>query len=139
MTITRRFQFCAGHRVYQHESKCNNLHGHNYVLYVTVTASELDSLGRIIDFSVLKKELGDWIDNNWDHKFILSKDDKEGIEAVKKINGDENIFIMHSNPTAENMARHLFDVFISILYTKHSIKLVRITLHETENCYAEAH
>ena len=71
ITCTRRFQFCAGHRVHRHESKCRNLHGHNYVLFVTVTAPELDSLGRVIDFSIIKGLVGDWIDSKWDHGFIL--------------------------------------------------------------------
>ena len=50
-TITRRLEFDAGHRVYQHESKCNHVHGHRYVVEVEATGT-LDGLGRIIDFSV---------------------------------------------------------------------------------------
>ena len=50
----RKIHFSAGHRVYGHESKCSNLHGHNYVLWVHAGAKELDELGRVIDFSVLK-------------------------------------------------------------------------------------
>ena len=53
ITCTRRIQFCAGHRVMGHEGKCRNLHGHNYVVFVTAQADELDSVGRVIDFSVL--------------------------------------------------------------------------------------
>jgi hypothetical protein len=54
----RRIPFAAGHRVFQHESKCRNLHGHNYVAVLHARADAgLDALGRVIDFSVLK--LGD--------------------------------------------------------------------------------
>jgi 6-pyruvoyl tetrahydropterin synthase/QueD family protein len=77
-TATRRFQFCAGHRVHQHESKCRNLHGHNYVVLITARGinSELDALGRVVDFSVLK-QMSFWCEEHWDHGFILKENDVE--------------------------------------------------------------
>jgi len=74
-TCTRRIQFCAGHRVAGHENKCNNLHGHNYVAFITAQAHNLDNLGRVVDFSVLKDIIGGWIDDNWDHGLILWRED----------------------------------------------------------------
>ena len=69
-TATRRLQFCAGHRVHDHESECRNLHGHNYVVFLTAASTSddpLDKLGRVIDFGVLKEKFGAWIDEWWDH------------------------------------------------------------------------
>ena len=79
-SIQRRFQFCAGHRIPRHESKCRNLHGHNYVLWLEVSAPELDALGRVIDFGVIKELIGSWIETHWDHGFILCLNDDEAID-----------------------------------------------------------
>lgn len=137
-TCTRRFQFCAGHRVHMHESKCRNLHGHNYVAHVTVAkgaeGSELDDLGRVVDFSALKEIIGAWIDAHWDHKFVLYANDTEARAAVALT--ATPIYVMQSNPTAENMARELFDVADRLLVPK-GIYPVRVVLEETENCRAE--
>ena len=84
ITAVRRLQFCAGHRVHLHESKCNNPHGHNYVIYLHAVAddNQLDSLGRVIDFGVLKQKIGSWIDEFWDHGFIYFIDDKEMVDLL---------------------------------------------------------
>ena len=55
--ITRRLEFDAGHRVLGHEGKCKNLHGHRYSAEITVTAPDLDGLGRVIDFGVIKEKV----------------------------------------------------------------------------------
>jgi len=133
-TCTRKLWFCAGHRLVGHESKCKNIHGHNYTVFITVVADEsLDKLGRVVDFSVIKKVVGDWIDENWDHGFIAYKDD-EIIKAIKY--DDSKLFILDKNPTAENMAEYLFNKSNELL-KKYNIKVVNIKLYETENCYAE--
>jgi len=133
--IKRRIPFCAGHRVYLHESKCNNLHGHNYVaIFEVAPRDELDSLGRVIDFSVIKDELKVWIDENWDHKFILNEIDP-AFTALEKINGKENIYLLKENPTAEVMAKHLFNVGTELL-EPYKVKVVSVYLEETENCSA---
>ena len=71
ITIMRQVKFCAGHRLLNHEGKCANLHGHNYLVEFHVTGNEVDSLGRVVDFSVLNKLFKGWIDENWDHGFVL--------------------------------------------------------------------
>lgn len=73
--ITRRFEFDAAHRVLNHESKCAHLHGHRYVAEVTVASDVLDNVSRVIDFSQVKKLVGEWIDFYWDHNIILHPDD----------------------------------------------------------------
>ena len=132
---TRRIQFCAGHRVHRHESKCRNLHGHNYVAYFTACAPELDRLGRVIDFGVLKEKLGGWIEKHWDHGFILWNEDTEAIGRVAGMK-DQKIYLLSANPTAENMAKHLLEVGDELL-AETGVCLSHVTLWETENCYAE--
>ena len=79
----RRFTFCAGHRLVGHEGKCQNLHGHNYVLEVYVTGRQQDEIGRILDFKLLKLQVNQWIDENWDHTFILWTMDENGLAAIR--------------------------------------------------------
>lgn len=138
---TRRLQFCAGHRVHLHESKCRNMHGHNYVLHFSARAkkpeeAELDSLGRVIDFSVMKQLLGDWIDENWDHGFIHYVEDSEVRYALARI-PTQKVYALPANPTAENMAAYLLHRVCPKLFKDTNIEIIKIVLHETENCSVE--
>ena len=140
VSITRRFQFCAGHRVYKHESKCAHPHGHNYVLLATfepILGQGLDELGRVIDFSVVKDVLGKWIDENWDHGFIYFEKDYELSEMFSEYHRFKN-YVMTENPTAENMALHLLHKVCPKIFLGSGVKAVKIELWETENCYATA-
>ena len=136
-TIVRRLQFCAGHRLFNHEGKCAGIHGHNYVVQVHAAADELDELGRIIDFGALKERLGGWIDEHWDHAFICYRKDQDAIEALRAIQG-QRLFVMDVNPTAENLARYLLDVVGPQQLEGTGVRLIRVVLWETENCRAGA-
>lgn len=136
ITAVRRIQFCAGHRVWKHEHRCAHLHGHNYVAFFHATADQLDDLGRVIDFGVLKERLGGWIDQHWDHGFICHKDDVEVLKAMSAVPG-QKVFALDDNPTAENMARFLLHVVGPRQLAGTAVRLVRVVLWETENCYAE--
>jgi 6-pyruvoyltetrahydropterin/6-carboxytetrahydropterin synthase len=136
-TCTRRIQFCAGHRVKGHENKCRNLHGHNYVVFFEAQTDRLDELGRVIDFSVLKERLGGWIDMKWDHGFILGKEDHRARAVIGGMAGQKE-YIMPTNPTAENMAEYLLNVIGPEQLGGTGVRLLRVTLWETENCYAVA-
>lgn len=146
LNCTRRIQFCAGHRVMGHESKCAHLHGHNYVVEITAVA-ELDSIGRVIDFSVLKELVGGWIETNWDHGFILNQLDHTAKTALnyfseimssKTSEFKQKIYFIPNNPTAENMAVYLLETICPTLVSNLGIVITKIVLHETENCKAEA-
>lgn len=135
-SITRRFQFCAGHRVYGHESKCRHPHGHNYVVYVTAEPMQgLDSIGRVIDFSVIKDRLGAWIEEHWDHSFLYWKDDEE-MSGVYDNHPEWKHFVMPCNPTAENMASFLYQIVCPALFADKNIDVTKVVIHETENCFA---
>ncbi len=136
VTATRRIQFCAGHRVTGHENKCRNMHGHNYVALITAKAAQLDSLGRIIDFAVLKNVLGDWIDNAWDHGFILWNGDAEARDALALM-PETKIYLMSEIPTAENIAV-LLKAKANELLSGSGVHVSMVRIWETENCYADA-
>lgn len=136
--IMRKLEFDAGHRVVKHESKCAHLHGHRYVLEVTVDG-QLDPLGRVLDFSVLKTKLGGWIDDFLDHGLILFKDDPQ-LEKLKSLHCGflaQKVYVMPTNPTAENMALHLFKTVFPKLLSQTGVDLVKLRVWETPNCYAE--
>ncbi len=138
---TRRLQFCCGHRVMRHESKCAHLHGHNYVAFFTASA-QLDDVGRVIDFSVIKERVGGWIDEFWDHGFVLNEEDEGAIQSVSnfapKDEVEQKLYLMPKNPTAENMAEHLLNDICPSLFAETGVEITKVRIWETENCYADA-
>lgn len=150
-TATRRIQFCAGHRVMEHGSKCRNMHGHNYVALIFAEAKDLNNLGMVIDFAVLKDVIGKWIDENWDHGFIYYHKDTMVRDALGAFENSENVenlrkkrttgfvqklYALPHNPTAENMAAHLLDIS-NVLLENSGVKVTKVQLWETENCFSE--
>lgn len=134
ITCTRRIEFDAAHRIINHESKCKMLHGHRYALEATFTANELDNLGRVIDFGVIRRVLGTWIDDNLDHNTILSIADKKLGDNIAAETG-QRIYYITENPTAENIAQYIFTEICPKLFADKNVKCVAIKLYETPNCY----
>lgn len=121
-----------------HESKCATLHGHNGVLWIHVVPMHgLDSIGRVVDFSVIKSEVGNWVDEHWDHTMIICKDDLKTIELLNLAPSYKPLYIFNKNPTAENMAHYLlWEICPKVLKGKNVI-VHKVVFWETENCYVE--
>jgi 6-pyruvoyltetrahydropterin/6-carboxytetrahydropterin synthase len=144
ITITRYHDISAGHRVYGHESKCKHLHGHNYRIHFMITAPELDSTGRIIDFSVIKSKLCDWLEENWDHKTLLFEKDPFYIYYISELWRDDTepswspggIIDVPFNPTAENMAKYLVEVIGPKQLEGTGCSLMGAKVEETAKCSA---
>jgi 6-pyruvoyltetrahydropterin/6-carboxytetrahydropterin synthase len=110
------------------------LHGHRYALEATFAANELDDLGRVIDFGVIREVLGSWVDDNLDHNTILCEKDKNlGEKIFSETN--QKIYYMKENPTAENIANHIFKEICPKLFANKNVKCTAIKLYETPNCY----
>ena len=137
ITCSRRIEFDAAHRVMQHEGKCKHLHGHRYALEATFSATGLDTLGRVVDFAVIKQKLGGWIDANWDHATILFDKDKALGSDIEKHTG-QKIFYMPNNPTAENMAAYIIRTVCPGLFENDGIACTHVRLWETPNCFVDA-
>jgi 6-pyruvoyltetrahydropterin/6-carboxytetrahydropterin synthase len=135
-SCTRRIEFDAAHRVMEHEHKCRLLHGHRYVVEATFITQELDTLGRVVDFGVVREVLGGWIDQHWDHNALLHEKDVELGKAISAIT-DQKIYYLPNNPTAENLADYLLRVVCPELFKHHGVYCSKIRLYETPNCYAE--
>ena len=145
-TAERYHDISTGHRVTGHETKCRHLHGHNYRIHFCCEAEDLDTVGRVIDFSVIKEKLCMWVENNWDHKFLAWEHDPVMREAAKLMNSyasdeDDSLFngslvFVPFNPTAENMAQHLVEVVGPLQLDGTGVKLVSVRIEETAKCSA---
>lgn len=169
--VIRSHEICAGHRVVGHESKCRHLHGHNYKFHFKVAPKvpykvmdeaefaalkQLDDVGRVIDFSVVKTTLCQWLEDNWDHKFLHWEKDMlinklyccietdtqcergwptfgEGDEDLKAFN--DSLVALPFNPTAENLAAYMVDVIGPQLLDQYGVELVECTIEETSKCH----
>lgn len=140
MTIMRRIKFCAGHRLMNHGGKCEFFHGHNYVADFYVSGSEQDAVGRVIDFSVIKKAFKGWIDEHWDHGFLVHQDDENAISGLKQI-VPMRYYPLPYNPTAESMARYLLEEVSPKLcagFDGYDICVTKVVIWETDDSFAEA-
>jgi 6-pyruvoyltetrahydropterin/6-carboxytetrahydropterin synthase len=86
--------------------KCKGLHGHTAKAAITIKADGLDELGMVCHFDELKKKIGTWIEENLDHRMLLSKNDPL-CDVLKE--HDERVVMLEENPTAEYLAKHIFD------------------------------
>ena len=136
LTIMRRIKFCAGHRLYKHGGKCENFHGHNYVAEFFVTGDEVDEVGRVLDFSELKRRTKGWIDENWDHAFLVFEKDENAIQALEMVQ-PSRIFKMPYNPTAENMALYLLEIMCPMVLEGTGARATSVRIWETDDSYAE--
>lgn len=127
----RYHDISCGHRVYQHESKCAHLHGHNYRIHFTCEADKLDPIGRVIDFSDMKSRLCMWLEDQWDHKTLIWEKDPW---AAVLPDIDPTIVIVPFNPTAENIAQYLVEVIGPQQLAGTGIKLIYCEVDETRKC-----
>jgi len=100
--VTKTIEFSYGHRLLNHNGKCRYLHGHNGMLEVDIDADELDDMGMVIDFSRVNEVVKHWVDSNLDHRLLLCRADPM-VEVLK--NAGEPTYVMEDNPTAENIAK----------------------------------
>jgi 6-pyruvoyltetrahydropterin/6-carboxytetrahydropterin synthase len=138
ITVTRKFEFDAGHRVLGHKGKCQNIHGHRYVAELTITCSCLDDLGILLDFSEIKRVVGEWIDLHWDHNLLLNSQDPLANAEFNQVK--KPYLFIRKNPTAEVMVLELVDVARDLFAENKELRRVEITkcrIYETPNCWAE--
>jgi 6-pyruvoyltetrahydropterin/6-carboxytetrahydropterin synthase len=147
LTAERYHDISMGHRVVGHENKCRHLHGHNYRVTFTVSmygSDETDNIGRVMDFSVIKEKLCMWLEDNWDHKFLMWENDPIFIYfGSLYVPNDDDLSILDGsmvsvpfNPTAENMAKYLVDVIAPKQLMGTGVQLIACKVEETRKCSA---
>lgn len=126
--VTREIDFCYGHRLLNYVGKCQHLHGHNGKAVITIESPTLDERGMVFDFTDIKRVVSNWIDTHLDHRMILHKHDpvREVLENL-----GEPLYVIDANPTAENIAKLIFDFARS-----QNFPVVETILWETPRCYA---
>ena len=126
--VTKRIDFCYGHRLLDNEGNCKHPHGHNAVAEIEIRSDTLDARNMVADFNDIKRLVKGWIDRELDHKMILRRDDPLARLLAEL---GEPVFLLDSNPTAERIAKLLFDIG-----REHGLPVVRVTLWETPTSWA---
>lgn len=126
--VTKEIQFCYGHRLLNYAGKCRYFHGHNGKVEVQLSSASLDDKGMVRDFGEIKAILQTWLDETLDHRMILHEKDPLR-DALEK--AGEPIFILKENPTAETIARLIYETAQS-----KGLPVTSVTLWETPNSFA---
>ena len=127
-SVTKIISFCYGHRLLNYDGKCKYLHGHNGRAEITLQSDRLDERGMVVDFGDVKDLVGSFINERLDHKMLLCKKDAL-IAVLKKL--EEPYFVMEENPTAENIAKVIFD-----FAREKKLSVSRVKLWETDTSFA---
>jgi 6-pyruvoyltetrahydropterin/6-carboxytetrahydropterin synthase len=109
--VTVEETFAAGHALRGYHGKCENVHGHNYRVELTMEGAELDSIGLLVDFVEVKKMIHTVVDY-LDHRFI------NDLPPFDKV-----------NPSAENLAKYFYDEISASLTP--SVRLRQAKIWET--------
>ena len=126
--VTKSIEFCYGHRLLEYDGKCKYLHGHNGLIEVDIEADSLDSLGMVMDFTSVRDIVKGWVDENLDHKLLLRRDDPVA-PILEKLG--EPIYLLDDNPTAENIAKHIY-----LQARNQGLNMAEIRLWESPSSYA---
>ena len=126
--VTKRIDFCYGHRLLDYDGICKHPHGHNAVVEIDIHAERLDARNMVADFGEIKTIVKGWIDRELDHKMILRNDDP--LAAALQKMGDP-VYLLDSNPTAERIAQLIFDKS-----REHGLPVARVTVWETPTSWA---
>ncbi|MEE4177639.1 MAG: 6-carboxytetrahydropterin synthase [Bacteroides sp.] len=137
--ITKEFRFEAAHALWNYDGLCKNIHGHSYILYVTIKGSPVSDpedpkFGMVMDFSQLKKIVKDAIIGQLDHSLMVNANTphKDLAEASQMFG---RVVALPYQPTCENMIID-FAARLKALLPAH-VSLHSLRLHETATSYAE--
>jgi len=115
--LTIQTHFAAAHNLINYQGDCENLHGHNWKVEVTVAAEDLDNAGLAIDFKILKARTKDIL-AKLDHKYL------NDLDAFRT-----------QSPSSENISRFLFEQLSDVLNAR-NVKVDSVKVWESENACA---
>ncbi len=127
-SVTKEVHFCYGHRLLNHQGKCRHLHGHNATAVIRPEAEALNELGMVCDFSDIGEFVKEWINRTLDHNMLLHEADPvlPGLQAA-----GERVYVMQANPTAENIAKLIFDQVAA-----EGFPVIEVAINETDSALA---
>ncbi len=115
--LTIHSHFAAAHNLINYQGECENLHGHNWKVEVTVQTQVLDEAGLGIDFKILKTRVNEVLDE-LDHVYV-----------------NELEYFKNRSPSSENMARYIFER-VEALLKGTDVTVERVNVWESENACA---
>ncbi len=139
--VTKEFRFEMAHALWNYDGPCRNVHGHSYILYVTLAGQPMNNPdeprnGMVIDFGDLKKIVKENIVDRLDHSLMVSGfAPAETVEAYRKHFG--NVIVSPYQPTCENLVADIADIVSSRI--PGGISLHSVKLYETATSFAEWH
>ena len=125
--------FDSGHRLLDYDGKCAYPHGHTYRAEVFLKASSLDSQGLVFDFTELKHRIKSWIDENWDHAFLVNSRDTSLISGLAPLSKGRIYQFQDENPSCEVISRELYKKVDELC----GVSPVKVRLWESLDQYAE--
>ena len=130
MKLKTSFEFDSAHRLVGYIGKCNNLHGHIWHVDLEIEGEKLDEVGILWDFTNVKD-----LKDLFDHKTILwdCDENSEILEAIKRTCGEDSIYWMNENPTAENLCKEI----LAHCKTSNPDLKYKVTVYESPKSYAE--
>ena len=127
-SITKEIHFCYGHRLLHHQGRCRHLHGHNARAVIRLESVTLDAQGMVCDFADIGRFVKDWVNRELDHNMLLHRDDPV-LPLLRE--AGERFYTMDVNPTAENIARLIYEEV-----EQAGFPVVEVALYETESAFA---
>ena len=125
--------FDSGHRLLDYDGKCAFPHGHTYRAEVFLQANSLDSQDLVFDFTELKRRVKSWIDENWDHAFLVNSRDTELIDGLALASKGRIYQFESRNPSCEVISRELYNVVATLC----GMSPAKVRLWESLDQYAE--
>jgi len=143
MLITRRLEFDAGHRIPNHNSQCKHLHGHRYIIEITlsgeiITEEGISEQGMVMDFSDVKHIAKSKLVDAWDHAFLVYRNDKPVCDFLASLPNHKTV-TLDVVPTAENLAQVAFEILDPAYQDTfgNNLCLEQVRLYETPNNWAD--
>jgi 6-pyruvoyltetrahydropterin/6-carboxytetrahydropterin synthase len=127
-TVTKEIHFCYGHRLLNHSGKCKYLHGHNATAVIRLESETLDDLGMVCDFADIGDYVKTWINAELDHNMLMNKEDPL-LPLLQQ--AGERVHVMQDNPTAENIARLIFEYVAA-----GGFPVAEVAIYETDSALA---
>ena len=131
--IRIEFTFDSGHRLLDYNGKCAYPHGHTYRAEVFIESQSLNDLGLVYDFTDLKDKIKTWVDENWDHAFLVNSQDSELIAGLGSASLVRLYEFQDENPSCEVMSRVLYEKTVELC----NLVPAKVRLWESVNQYAE--
>ena len=144
ISITRRLEFDAGHRLPNHLGQCRNVHSHRYAIEITLSGALITEQGAaddgmVMDFGDIKAVAKEKLVDLWDHAFLVHHGDTVMVNFLAAIQGHKTV-VLDVVPTAENLVDVAFGILKDAYHDRfgHTLALLRVRLYETPNCWADA-